>query len=212
MLRYLQLCILALLLFSGSLPALAQKAVRISGTIVESDKTTPIPGAGITRVGTTMGVISDADGKFMIDIQTTDTLLIRAIGFKSMLYMPQRLPVSEIRVNIVLQEDSVMLGEVEITNRPSEEMIQRMLRNMKHKEPHHAKNPGYVAGSEPPPPPPAAPASIASPISLLYEQFSKEGKQNRKLQELLLLKQLELQREEYENYNRFFKDNRGYEN
>ncbi|EJF11015.1 carboxypeptidase-like regulatory domain-containing protein [Pontibacter sp. BAB1700] len=207
----LRLLLLSALLLVSALPALAQRNIRVSGTVLEPDKTTPIPGAGVIRYGTNYGVISDAEGKFLIDIDQSDTLLIRAVGFKPLLYLPRNLPVSELRVNIVLQPDSVMLGEVEITSRPSEEMIQRALRNMKTEEPEYVKRKGYRPELEPgPPPPPVAPTPL-SPISLLYDMFSKEGKQNQKLQQLLMIQELKRRREEKENYNRFFKDNTGYE-
>jgi hypothetical protein len=135
MLRHPLSFLITLLLLLCTLPALAQRTIRVSGTVLQSDKVTPVPGAGIIRYGTNMAVVSDAEGKFLIDIEQEDTLLVRAVGFKPLLYLPKKLPVSEIRVNIVLQEDSVMLGEVEVTNRPSEEIIQRALRNMKREEP-----------------------------------------------------------------------------
>jgi hypothetical protein len=104
-----------------------------------------------------------------------------------------------------------MLQEVEVTSRPSEEMIQRALRNMKHDKISQVKKPGYDPAYEPAPPPPAGPPTIASPISLLYDMLSKEGKERQKLQELLLKQAAERQKKEQENYNRFFKDNTGYE-
>ncbi|SIT94525.1 carboxypeptidase-like regulatory domain-containing protein [Pontibacter indicus] len=210
-LNLLRLLLLSALILVSTLPALAQRNIRVSGTVFEADKTTPIPGAGIIRYGTIQGVISDEEGKFLIDIDQNDTLLIRAVGFKPLLYLPRNLPVSELRVNIVLQPDNVMLGEVEITSRPSEEMIQRALRNMKKEEPEYVKRKGYRPELEPgPPPPPMAPTPL-SPISFLYDMFSKEGKQNQKLQQLLMIEELKRRIEEKENYNRFFKDNTGYE-
>ncbi|WP_299703178.1 carboxypeptidase-like regulatory domain-containing protein [uncultured Pontibacter sp.] len=199
------------LLMASALPALSQRNIRVSGTVLESDKTTPIPGASIIRYGSTQGVIADEEGKFLIDLDQQDTLLIRAIGFKPLLYLPRNLPVSELRVNIVLQPDSVMLGEVEITSRPSEEMIQRALRNMKKEDPEYVKRKGYRPELEPGPPPPPVAPTVLSPISLLYDMFSKEGKQNQKLQQLLLIEELKRRLKEKEDYNRFFKDNTGYE-
>ncbi len=189
----------------------AQRTLRLSGTIVQADKKTPIPGASIIKVNSNMGVVSDAQGKFLIDLAQEDTIMIRAIGFKPLLYLPKPTPVSEIRVNIVLQEDSVMLGEVEITSRPSPEMIERALRNMKQTTSSQVKKPGYIPGLEPPPPTPAEPATIMSPATMLYDLLSKEGKEKRKLQELLLLQEIELKKKEKEEYNKFFKSNKGYE-
>ncbi|MDX5421921.1 MAG: carboxypeptidase-like regulatory domain-containing protein [Hymenobacteraceae bacterium] len=174
-----------------SLPSLAQRSIRVSGTVLESDRKTPIPGASVVKINSQLGVISDEEGKFLIDVAQEDTLLIRAVGFKPLLYLPKQLPVSEIRVNIVLQEDSVMLGEVEVTSRPSPEMIQRALRNMKQKQTSQVKKPGYIPGLEPPPAGPPPPPTVMSPATLLYDLLSREGKEKRKLQELLLQQAIE---------------------
>lgn len=202
---------LTLLLLLCSLPAVAQKSIRISGTVLQPDRKTPVPGATIVKVNTHMGVVSDEEGKFLIDVAQTDTLMIRALGFKPLLYLPKALPVSELRVNIVLQEDSVMLGEVEVTSRPSQEMIDRALRNMKQEQTSQTKNPNFIPGLEPPPPAPAAPPTIMSPMSFLYDLLSSEGKQKRQLQEYILKQEIEQKKKQQDDYNRFFKDNTGYE-
>jgi hypothetical protein len=209
--RYPLLLLFLAFMSFGSLPAIAQKSIRVSGTVLQPDKVTPVAGAGIIRFGTQSAVVSDQDGKFLIDIQQEDTLLIRAIGFKPLMYLPKRLPVSELRVTIVLQQDTVMLGEVEVRSRPSDEMIQRALRNMKREASNLTMNPGYIPNLEPPPPPvPVAPTAL-NPMSLLYDMLSKEGKERKKLQELYLLLEYERIKREKEAYNRFFKDNTGYD-
>lgn len=196
-------------------PALAQKSIRISGTVLQPDRSTPIPGATIVKVNTNMGVVTDNLGKFLIDVDQNDTLMIRALGFKPLLYLPKALPVSELRVNLVLQEDSVMLGEVEITSRPSKDMIDRALRNMKREQTSQTKNPNFVPQLDPPPPPPAPAPTILNPFNLMYDLFSSEGKQNRQLQEYLQKLEAERilkeQRNEDAEYNKFFKNNEGYE-
>ncbi|WP_235861238.1 carboxypeptidase-like regulatory domain-containing protein [Pontibacter flavimaris] len=208
--RHPLLYILTLMLLLCSLPSMAQKSIRISGTVLQPDRSTPIPGATIVKVNTNMGVVSDEEGKFLIDVAQTDTLMIRALGFKPLLYLPKALPVSELRVNIVLQEDSVMLGEVEVTSRPSKEMIDRALRNMKREQTSQTKNPNFIPGLEPPPPAPAPAPTILSPMTLMYDLFSSEGKQKRALQEYLDKQAAEQKQKEREDYNRFFKDNTGY--
>lgn len=213
--RHLLLYLLPLLLFCCSLPALGQRSIRISGTVLEQDRTTPIPGATIVKVNTNMGVVSDAEGKFKIDVAQEDTLMIRALGFKPLLYLPKALPVSELRVSIVLREDSVMLGEVEVTSRPSQEMIDRALRNMKRETASQTENPNYLPGFEPPPPKAPPAPTILNPINLMYDMFSSEGKQKRQLQEIKAqeeaLLEAERRRKEREEYNKYFKDNTGYQ-
>jgi hypothetical protein len=211
MFRTLLLLLFPILIFTCVFTAQAQRTIRISGTILKSDKTSFIPGASIIKINSKRGVVSDEEGKFTIDIALEDTLLIRAVGYKPLLYLPKQLHVSEIRVNIVLQEDSIMLGEVEITSRPSPEMIQRTLRNMKKEQSSQVKKPGYIPGLEPPPPVAPEPPTILSPATFLYDMLSKEGKEKKKLQELLLLQEIERIKKDREEYNRFFKDNKGYE-
>lgn len=205
-------CVLTmLLLFACCLPALAQRDIRISGTVLQPDRKTPIPGATIVKVNTNMGVVSDEDGRFLIDVAQQDTLMIRALGYKPLLYLPKALPVSELRVSIVLQEDSVMLGEVEVTSRPSKEMIDRALRNMKREESSQVQNPNYIPGLEPAPPAPAPAPTIASPINLMYDMLSKEGKQKRQLQEYQQQQEAARRKQEQNEYNKFFKNNEGYQ-
>jgi len=211
MLKQPLFCFITFLLLLCCLPAMAQKTIRVSGTVLQSDRKTPIPGATVVKVNSKLGVLTDKDGKFKIDVAQEDTLMIRALGFKPVLYLPKPLPVSELRVNIVMNEDSVLLGEVEITSRPSPEMIQRALRNMKRQETSQVKKPGYIPGLEPPPPPAEPAPSIGSPATLLYDMLSKEGKEKRKLNELLKQQEEERRQKEREEYNKFFKNNTGYQ-
>ncbi|MCX2739559.1 carboxypeptidase-like regulatory domain-containing protein [Pontibacter anaerobius] len=209
--RHPLLYTLTLILLLCSIPTLAQRSIRISGTVLQPDRTTPIPGATVVKVNSNLGVVSDEQGKFLIDVEQTDTLMIRALGFKPLLYLPKALPVSELRVNIVLQEDSVMLGEVEVTSRPSKEMIDRALRNMKREQTSQAKNPNFIPNLDPPPPAPAPAPTILSPMSLMYDLFSSEGKQKRALQEYLQKQEAEQKLKEQDEYNKYFKNNEGYQ-
>ncbi|QCR23569.1 carboxypeptidase-like regulatory domain-containing protein [Pontibacter sp. SGAir0037] len=218
MLRTLSLFILLLMLLFSSYTSFAQRTVRIRGTVLQPDKETPIEGAGILQLGSKTAVASDAGGNFIIDIGLNDTLLIRAVGYKPMLYLPQILLVSEVRANIIMQEDSVMLGEVKVTTRPSEEMIQRAVRNMKQEKPNYTARPGHNPDIKPiTPAPPPPPNVVLNPLSA----FSKEGRQIRELHKIKkkleeekqkkeenarLLEQEEARKKAKELYNSFFKD------
>ena len=59
-----------------------QQSKKITGTI--TDKTgSPLPGATVTVLGTTRGVITDVDGTFSIDASSTDKLVFSFIGMES---------------------------------------------------------------------------------------------------------------------------------
>ena len=204
------------LLAGLALPAQAQQ-VRVSGTISAFDSRQAIPGATVQVQRTRRGMASGPSGEFEIDALNTDTLLFRAVGFKS-----RRLPLggtglSQLVIQVQLLRDSVRLSEVRVnSDRPDRAMINRALRNMKRPKP------PVVSGAKHPPRPkpmfpvdssaPKAPVpTLESPVSLLYEQFSREGKQRRKVRELETADKAEKERQARAKYNKTFKDNRGYE-
>ncbi len=204
------------LLAGLALPARAQQ-VRVSGTISAFDSRQAIPGATVQVQRTRRGMASGPSGEFEIDALNTDTLLFRAVGFKS-----RRLPLggtglSQLVIQVQLLRDSVRLSEVRVnSDRPDRAMINRALRNMKRPKP------PVVSGAKHPPRPkpmfpvdssaPKAPVpTLESPVSLLYEQFSREGKQRRKVRELETADKAEKERQARTKYNKAFKDNRGYE-
>lgn len=224
---YLRYLLPLFLLLTSSFTALAQKQLRLYGTVLQPDKQTPVAGAGIIKIRSNTAVVTDAAGRFTVDvIPSKDTLLIRAVGYKSRLYIPPKAQVSELRISLVLQEDSVILGEVNVVSLPSQEVIQKLLRNNKPAPINVLKRKGYDPSMEPPPQgPPPPPSVVFSPVSA----FSKEGKQRRVLhklqkqqekkekeeqkreQERLIQEQKEREEQAKRDYNNFFKDSRGYE-
>ena len=212
---------LALLLgwwaWAGMARAQAPESVRVSGSVAEARSRLPIPGATVQVQRTRRGVVSGTTGEFSIDVLPIDTILFRALGFK-----PQRMPLggtglSQLVVRILLVRDSVQLGNVQVTaDRPDRAIINRALRNIKRPKP------PVVSGVKRPPKPkplfavdstaPKAPIpTIASPVSLLYDQFSREGKQRRKMEQIEAEQRAEKARKARADYNKAFRDNRGYE-
>ncbi len=193
------------------------QSVRVSGTVLAGDTRQPMPGATVQVQRTRQGLVTNAAGGFGIDALPTDTLVFRALGYKV-----QRLPLggtglSQFIVRIRLARDSVRLGEVQVTaDRADRVLINRALRNMKRPAP------PVVSGVKRPPKPkplfavdsaaPKAPVpTIASPVSLIYEQFSRAGKERRKMEEIEAENRAEKARKARTDYNKAFKDNRGYE-
>src|SRR5690606_23522649 len=97
----------SLLFFIFNLHTHAQ-TVSISGQI--TDGQAPISGASIIIKHTIKGTVSDFDGHYELDAQTTDTLQISYLGYKTL-----ELVVGNQRtIDVVLQEDATALGEVVI--------------------------------------------------------------------------------------------------
>ncbi|MEG1585331.1 MAG: TonB-dependent receptor [Bacteroidales bacterium] len=66
----------------------------------------PVVGANIVEKGTTNGVISDVDGKFLLNAKPGTTLVVSFIG-----YVPQEFQATSKPIAIVLQENAVALEE-----------------------------------------------------------------------------------------------------
>lgn len=193
------------------------QTVRVSGSVTAADTRKPVPGATVQVQRTRRGTAASAIGEFSVEALSTDTLLFRAVGYK-----PQRLPLggtglSQFIVQIRLVRDSVRLGEVRVSSdRPDRAVINRALRNIKRPAP-----PVVSQVKRPPKPKPmfavdstaprAQDPTIANPVSLLYDQFSRAGKERRKMDEILEAERLEKARQARAKYNKAFKDNRGYE-
>lgn len=208
-------------LLASARPAHAQAGqpapqLRVSGTVSDARTGQPLPGAAVRRLHTPRGVVANAEGDFLIPAYATDTLLFQALGYK-----PQRLPLrgttlAQLVVQIRLVRDSVRLSEVQVTaDRADRSSINRALRNIKRPAPpvvHGAHRPPapkplFPVDSTPPPPPPFG----GTPFDWAYSKWSREGKERRKVQQL---KAQDAKAKAYKKqleYNKAFKDNRGYE-
>lgn len=84
-----------------------QQLKKISG-IVTDEKGEPIIGANIAVVGTTIGIISDINGRYTLDVSEGSVIQVSYIG-----YITQDFKVSSgTSYNVVLKEDSEMIDEV----------------------------------------------------------------------------------------------------
>jgi hypothetical protein len=191
--------------------------VWVSGQVLREDDRTPIAGVSVYQKSTGQGLATNEQGAFRIRIPSTDTLVFRALGFREKMYVPALRSVTELRVIMLLQQESVQLREVRVSPM-SPEKVDRVLRNMK---PRPAPPKPRMNVTVPriiiPPGPPTPPDIISSPISFLYEQFSKEGKQRTRVAKLMeeRERQKELERimmkqdsvrQARLRYNRFFRD------
>ena len=95
-------------LFAASVDAVesVQQMKKVTGTV--TDAFGPVIGANVLEKGTTNGVITDIDGKFVLDVQPGATLVISFIGYTS-----QEIVVGDqTNINVQLKEDTEMLDEV----------------------------------------------------------------------------------------------------
>lgn len=88
--------------------ALAQ-TVQIAGTVTSSDDGLPMPGVSIAVKGTTLGAVTNNDGKYQISVPSTaQTLIFSFVGYKT-----QEVAIAGQReINVVLQSDPYSVDEV----------------------------------------------------------------------------------------------------
>ena len=108
-------------LFAGPLPLsfggqsavaanniIQQQKISVTGKVVDN-LGEPIIGANVVVQGQTVGTITDIDGVFKLDVPKGAKLLISFIGYSS-----KTVEVKQSNIEIVLEDDSQMLGEVEV--------------------------------------------------------------------------------------------------
>jgi hypothetical protein len=121
-------------------------------------------------------------------------------------------------VQVALVRDSVKLSEVKVTaDRPDRASINRALRNIKRPTPPVVKVPKRPAKPKPlfavdsTAPKAEKPTVAESNVDWLYDQFSHEGKERRKMEAVKAAEAAEKARQARSQYNKAFRDNRGYE-
>ena len=104
--------LLVLFLCTGVLTLMAQTRT-ITGTVTSAvEGEGPIPGVSVTVPGTTIGVFTDANGKYSLNVpQNAKTMVFSFIGMKT-----QEAPVTaENRIDIVMDQDLLNLDEIIVT-------------------------------------------------------------------------------------------------
>jgi len=88
----------------------SQIAKEITGVITDSDGN-PVPGASVAVKGTSLGTITDMDGKFAITVHEGATLIVSFMGMKTKTVVVGSSSV----INVTLEADEVALDDVIIT-------------------------------------------------------------------------------------------------
>ncbi len=85
------------------------QTVQISGTVTSSEDGLPVPGVTVTVKGTTLGIVTNSDGKYALTVPSNaQTLTVSFIGFKT-----QELPTQgKTRIDVVLEQDLFRVDEV----------------------------------------------------------------------------------------------------
>ncbi len=91
------------------MPEVMQQNSKVKGTVKDVHGE-PVIGANVTVVGTSSGSITDMDGNFSVDVVPGAKIKVSFIGYKDQIVTVRK----GISLHIVLEEDALSLGEVEV--------------------------------------------------------------------------------------------------
>lgn len=110
-LRGLGFAMLILMISLVTMSASAQKAIRVTG-VVKDSKGATLPGVSVKIKGTTIGTLTDIDGKFAISVPNEQAVLV----FSYVSFTTREMGVGRNRVlNVSLADDATTLNEVVVT-------------------------------------------------------------------------------------------------
>ncbi|MFC0184556.1 carboxypeptidase-like regulatory domain-containing protein [Pseudarcicella hirudinis] len=97
-------------LLLSSLIGYAQKQ-SISGAIISTEDSSPLPGVSVQIKGTSVGTTTNSEGKYKISVAKGDALIFSFVGF-----VTQEIKIAnQSEINIKLETDTKVLGEVVVT-------------------------------------------------------------------------------------------------
>lgn len=138
--------------------------ITLKGTIYSSDSISVMPFAYVINTRTGQGQLSDVNGQFSIAANLTDSVLFSFIGYQRL-----KMPVNTLYIEInklckvIMKETTYKINQVVVSEfklKPYErDYMKRVISNSKLKTIN----------------------AVESPISALYMEFSKKGKEQKKL-------------------------------
>lgn len=156
----------------------------VKGKILTADCLQPIPNVNIVSELSRYGTITNQEGFFIIKSKTVDTLRVSCVGFDTREVPIRKDSILDNTLIINLIRSNIMLDSVEIYPFPDYETFKKEIVKMPFRKPF------FVPGVSKPSdenfiykkPEREPPASVASPISLIYNRFNKREVFKRKLQ------------------------------
>ncbi|OFY85536.1 MAG: hypothetical protein A3F72_10210 [Bacteroidetes bacterium RIFCSPLOWO2_12_FULL_35_15] len=147
----------------------SQPLITISGQAYDKESKLPLPKLMVINKRTNNGIFADAEGKFLISAKQTDTILFSAIGFKlKKICLKDSSLKATYNLYIPLEKLYFYLKEVSVFAPRTLKEIDKDIYNLDSTKSYRR----YTDIN-----------AIESPITYLYERFSKFGKSKQKVAE-----------------------------
>ena len=154
--------------------------VRVAIRLLDMGSGKPVPYASVRILGSSKGLSADSNGFFSLVISQRDTLRISSIGYFDLLYTKKPEKYTSYFETLSMRSRIFELSAVEVTGKRRLNLDNPLLR-WEYKAKFQPKVwLFYEPTGEPPPPP-----GIGSPISYLYDRFSRRGRDARKLRDMV---------------------------
>jgi hypothetical protein len=146
----------------------AQNKIIINGQAYDNASKLPLSKLMVINKRTNNGIFADAEGKFSITALQSDTIMLSALGFKlKKICLKDSATKNQYSIFIPLEKLYITLKEVSIFPTRNMNEIQKDINNLGIKKTYS------VEGLD----------ALQSPITYLYERFSKFGKSKQKVAE-----------------------------
>ncbi len=152
--------------------------ITINGEIVNASDNSPVPFVHIINTSTAQGTASNSEGRFVIQMLPTDTLLFSAIGFEKYIFtLSEDIDTRSILVTIVLDASSMELEPVKIFAYKDEQSFKRAIIEMEvpEEKSNRMQLDGFYYG-----PRKEYKITVLSPLSFIASRISKKEKEKRK--------------------------------
>lgn len=160
----------------------------LSGRVINSKDSSPLPDVHIVNIRSARGTISNANGSFVLLVESGDQLLFQSLGYHNDTLMIDFNHFNDYEV-IALREQVYELPVVDVFPYNNFTDFKYAFLNFKDKEPayqlHLPELPNLAEPSN------GFGVTIPGPITAIYDQFSKRGRELRKYQEVLIADNLQ---------------------
>ncbi|MFN8281773.1 MAG: carboxypeptidase-like regulatory domain-containing protein [Chitinophagales bacterium] len=120
-----------LLLNSAFLLANAQSVVQFSGFVRDAESNSPVPFCAVYVDGQNRGAITSLEGFFTFPAAKSDTILIKALGYKTFtVVIPTDLELASFTKEVTLERDVIQLPPVDIRPLPTENQLRQAMINL----------------------------------------------------------------------------------
>ena len=143
--------------------------VEVYGQVIDSENRLPVPNLMVVNKRTQRGFFGDNDGEYSIKIKIGDQLIFAATGYTTLTKNILALPVNgKVKLNVSMNRLSIKLKPVEIFTKRDLREIQKDIEKLG-----YDKNDHMLSGVD----------AFSSPITYLYQQFSRRERNKRMVAE-----------------------------